>query len=621
MNEVQRQAEWNRCLSESMLAMRQLRFEAATIGLRQIVGNDSRKARQWTYYRNALAAYAFALYKSGAVTEALAYQTKLLSLYPNDAEARGNFLLILKAEMAEAPDSAEFQRVLHSVLEQSDIGEYAVTVAQTLLKNQEFARAFETILSAGEQQALKALSQGRLRTLMQTPLLLLLLRRTLIPLPEFELFFRRVRKLLIINYGLQSKTAIRPGRIELEFIGALAHYIWLTDYALPEDDEETALADRLQLELASGRHAPLDPVWQTTLACFALYRSGLELPDSEHLFAHTNWKSFLQPLVQEWHASLEERVLAAEIDSLTPISGDISAQVRRQYEENPFPRWRHDPVADRRTSARQWLAGFAPDLGPPADFDQPISVLTAGCGTGLEPISLLRQIEIRRYLAVDLSLSSLAYARRMARDFGLAAAIDFKQADITQLGGLAERFDLITASGVLHHLQDPLEGWRVLTRLLKPGGVMLVSLYSETARQTVTLARRLIAEQAWKPEPNIMRQFRAALLAGEYPPLQALLQWRDFYNLSMFRDLVFHVNEHLFTLPLIQRYLTELDLRFIGMRGLPTRLQVQYQAAFPQDPHGNNIINWTRFEAQHPQAFVSMYGLVLQKPGVHNQFF
>lgn len=143
---------------------------------------------------------------------------------------------------------------------------------------------------------------------------------------------------------------------------------------------------------------------------------------------------------------------------------------------------------------------------------------------------------------------------------------------------------------------------------------MLVSLYSASARQPVTRARRLIAEQAWEAEPEAMRGLRRAVLAGEYPELKPLLRWRDFYNLSMFRDLVFHVNEHHYSIPLIERHLAELGLEFVCMRGLPPPLQAQYRNRFPHDADGGSLANWTQFEEQHPTAFASMYGLVLQKP-------
>ncbi|MGY6274530.1 methyltransferase [Methylomonas sp. MgM2] len=607
---------WNRLFGESVQAIRQQHYSRAAALLRPVVGTGSRKVRLWPQYRQALASYAFALYRNGDIGEALASQIRLLLLQPNDPEARGHFLLLLKACDAHLPDSAEFRRVLHAVLAPGDIGEYALVIARSLLKDAVFSQAFELLVSGSDAQITGALRLGRLRALMQTPLFLLLLRGSLIPLPAFEIALRKLRRALLLTYAGTANRAAQ-GKTELAFIGALAEYCLLTEYAIAEDEQETAIVGSLRRQLEDGANLPSEASWQAALAYHSLYRSGLDLADCRSLFrpASAVWKTYLQPLIREWQACLAERILAAEIDSLTRIGSEVSEQVRRQYEENPFPRWQHDPVAYQRMTAAQWLKSFAPGICPPPGFGGPVAVLTAGCGTGLEPISLVRQIHTGRYLALDLSRASLAYAQRMAQQLGLAGAIDFKQADITQLAGLPERFDLITASGVLHHLEDPLQGWRILTGLLKPGGVMLVSLYSEAARQSVARARQLIAERGWQATPQRMRQLRQAILAGEHEQLKPLLQWRDFYNLSMFRDLVFHANEHRYTLPQIERQLTELGLRFVGMRGLPASVLTRYQAGFPQDPSGTKLSNWARFEEQHPNAFVSMYGMVLQKPG------
>jgi len=43
--------------------------------------------------------------------------------------------------------------------------------------------------------------------------------------------------------------------------------------------------------------------------------------------------------------------------------------------------------------------------------------------------------------------------------------IEYAQADIMELGSFERRFDLIECSGVLHHLGDPLAGWRILVDL------------------------------------------------------------------------------------------------------------------------------------------------------------
>lgn len=603
---------WDTAFGEASLAIRQQRFSQAITVFRPLMAAASRKAKQWPGYRHALAGYALALYQNGEFSEALLQQSQLLLHGPNDAEARANFLLLLQAESVDLPDSAEFRRVLHFVLSQTDPSDYAVPAGRALLADPDFAQAFRLAESGGGEQIATALRQRRLRSLLQAPLLKLLLHNALIPLPAFERVLLRLRKALLLAHT----ATVAVSKPDWDFIAALAHYQWHTEYAFAEDAQESELIAALALQLRTGRQSPSAPAWQAALAHYALYRSGLELADCRQLFlqAPVAWKPCLQPLIREWQAGLCERMLEADIERLTPIAGPVSEQVRRQYEENPFPRWRHDPRAYQQQSAGQWLRTLAPLLEWSGSFDGPIDVLTVGCGTGLEPISLARQIRTGRYLALDLSRTSLAYAQRMAGELGLQDRIVFKQADLTQLGDYSERFDLITASGVLHHLAEPLQGWRILTDLLRPGGVMLVSLYSAAARRSVVAARQMIAANGWEPDPTRMRQLRQGILAGDFPQLTPLLQWRDFYNLSMFRDLVFHPCEHRYTLPQIAGQLQELNLRFIGLRGLPPALFARYRAEFPDDPHGSDLANWDYLEAQQPTLFRAMYGLVLQKP-------
>src|SRR5262249_3311848 len=111
-----------------------------------------------------------------------------------------------------------------------------------------------------------------------------------------------------------------------------------------------------------------------------------------------------------------------------------------------------------------------------------IDILIAGCGTGRNAIETAQRFKGARTLAVDLSLNSLGYAlRKTPPDLAIAYA----QADLLELGSIDRRFDLIEAVGVLHHLADPFAGWRVLLSLLKPGGVMMMGLYSAGARRNL----------------------------------------------------------------------------------------------------------------------------------------
>ena len=280
----------------------------------------------------------------------------------------------------------------------------------------------------------------------------------------------------------------------------------------------------------------------------------------------------------------EERRLAADIPSLSSARSEVSAKVQAQYEANPYPRWLRAPAA----------GGPAPQKisGKPR-------ILVAGCGTGQHAIGTAQQYPGASVLAVDLSLASLAYAQRKTLELGLAD-IEYRQADILALDGLPERFDLIECSGVLHHLEDPFEGWRVLKNLLNPGAFMRVGLYSESGRRAVVRARELIAAGGLAPDAAGIRACRAAIRArSEDALLATLARNEDFYSMSGCRDLLFHVQEHRFSLPQIEAMIGRLGLRFLGFEFADSGATLaRYQARF-KDPL--DLKSWHRFETGIPR--------------------
>ena len=212
-----------------------------------------------------------------------------------------------------------------------------------------------------------------------------------------------------------------------------------------------------------------------------------------------------------------------------------------------------------------------------------------------------------RILAIDLSRTSLAYAARRAQESGFRN-VAFAQADILELGRLEERFDVIECAGVLHHLKDPVAGWRVLMRLLAPGGKMKVALYSEIARRGVVAARRLIAERGFAADLRGMRAARAAILAlPADDPAHRVARTADFYTLSGCRDYLFHVREHHYTLHGIAAILGDLGLEFLGFEFESGATLREYRLEFPLDPAAVSIANWADFETRHPDTFYAMY--------------
>jgi SAM-dependent methyltransferase len=315
-----------------------------------------------------------------------------------------------------------------------------------------------------------------------------------------------------------------------------------------------------------------------------------------------SWPAFVDALlVQQVREPAEERRIAAGIPVLTSIEGEVSRTVRQQYEESPYPRWVHAGPPGQPVILK--------DRPPEQAFD----VLFAGCGTGLSTIEFARQTPRARVLAIDLSLASLCYAQRMTQSYGLTN-VEFGQADITKLATIGREFDYVDASGVLHHLADPWEGWRILLSLLRPGGVMLIGLYSELARRSIVAARRLIADRGYRPIPEDIRRCREEVMAAEDGSvLKSVIYWNDFFAMSECRDLLFHVQEHHITLREIKLFLAATGVQFGGFM-LDALTFQRFATRFPEPAAMINLDCWQDFETQAPSTFAAMYQFWVHKP-------
>ena len=87
----------------------------------------------------------------------------------------------------------------------------------------------------------------------------------------------------------------------------------------------------------------------------------------------------------------------------------------------------------------------------------------------------------------------------------------------------------------------------------------------------------------------------------------------DFFTMSSCRDLIFHTEEHCFTLDVISLIVNNLNLNFLGFNLLDKNLLQQYHKQFPSDYKGINFKNWALFDKEHPQTFLGMYQFWVQK--------
>ena len=385
----------------------------------------------------------------------------------------------------------------------------------------------------------------------------------------------------------------------LGFCCAIARQCFINSYVFAIGETENERMRQLQAELEhalqSGDQCP--PVWPAVVGSYVPLNA---LARADALLDRSWPPSVAAVITQQVKEPAEERRLAAAIPRLTATDREVSVAVRAQYEENPYPHW--------------------PAAGPPArpailDICAPErigDVLIAGCGTGLVTLEFARQAPHARFLAVDLSLASIGYAKRMAQTLGVTN-IEFAQADIMELGSIARDFDVIEASGVLHHLADPWAGWKILLALLRPSGIMQIGLYSELARQNVAKARALIAARGYRPNPDDIRRCRQEIMASdEGSLLRTLTNVADFFTTDDCRDLLFHVQEHRMTLPDIEAFVAANDLEFIGFALHPSTRQV-FTARFPDPAALTNLDCWHAFETDMPQTFMGMYQFGVRK--------
>lgn len=431
---------------------------------------------------------------------------------------------------------------------------------------------------------------------------------------ELERLFTAIRSALL-EVALPAKASQRLKPPVLEFCCALAKQCFINEYVLAYTEAEFAKAQQLREALIEALQAgaTIPVLWLPVIAAYFPLHS---LPRATALLKKSWPKALEDLLTQQVREPEEEYQYRTAIPRLTEVTDDTSIIVRQQYEESPYPRWMKPGAVTPITSLDTYLRGFLP-LAPRRNLGKQhgLEVLIAGCGTGQQSIEVALRYASAKVLAIDLSLASLGYAKRKTVELGLNN-IEYAQADILQLGSLGRTFDLIEVTGVLHHLKNPMAGWRVLLGLLRPGGVMKVGLYSKLAREHIAAARRHIAEHGYGQTAQDIRRCRQDLMnAADGTLLKRTTAFRDFYSTSECCDLLFHVQEHRLTLPKIGRFIAESRTTFLGFE-LDAWVLRKYQNRFPGDPTMTDLACWHVFETENPHTFAGMYLFWVQKGGL-----
>ena len=552
------------------------------------------------------------MFEKGDALQALELSVRLLASGESD-EARSLFVDCSRAGGLPKPIAGLTQTLVRAIkegwlrpYEAMGLASRALEVEPIVGKCIERANA----TPHGSMPDADLFSQEEIAALAKNQLLVLVLESTTVA-------NRAIEGLVISARATMLECLTRPDPVEadvLAFYNSLATQCFITEYVFPVTERELAAAqaarDRVAAALAGD--AEIAPI---LLVAVSAYFPLATLSGSEKMLERS-WPTSIARLIdQQVREPLEERKLGSSIPRLTRITDRVSQLVQQQYDDNPYPRW--VKTVDTRGLHKQ-IDEYLRAMFPLAPFSRlgknKLDILIAGAGTGRQAIEVARQFSCSRVLAVDLSRTALAYAKRKSDELGVNN-LEYGQADILEINALKRRFDVIYAAGVLHHLADPYDGWRRLLAVLGTNGIMNIGLYSKRAREDVLAAQRFLAEKGYKPTSNDIRRCRNEFkrLPTENP-LRRVMSFADFYSLSELRDLLFHVEEHSTNLPQIARFLIDNKLQFLGFNHA-THILRRYHQLFPEDSAMIDLALWDRFEAGNPRTFVSMYQFWVQKTG------
>jgi 2-polyprenyl-3-methyl-5-hydroxy-6-metoxy-1,4-benzoquinol methylase len=436
-----------------------------------------------------------------------------------------------------------------------------------------------------------------------------------IPDVEIEMFLTSLRR----NFLNLAMSVILNGS-ETEELDSMYCYLaqqcFINDYIYFQTLEEINYSQQLRnkLRLAFENKQLVPPIWMIAIACyFPLYTIT-----NTKILTQQKWSDdVLRVLKQQIQEPSEEFDLRAAIPKLTNIDSQASLAVQKQYEENPYPRWIRLPKSSNsKLLISYFQTRFPLFRSSGLQHDRSLEMLIAGCGTGQHSISTSQLFKGVEILAVDLSMASLAYAKRKTAELDIQS-INYAQADLLKLASIGRTFDVIESVGVLHHLENPLEGWKTLLSLLRPSGLMRLGFYSELARRDIVRVRKLISDEGVDSTTQAIRDYRKKLLTfDKFQEFGYAIYSSDFFSTSSCRDLLFHVEEHRMNLIIIEEFLQKNNLNFLGF-DIDNYVIQSYKKRFPNDLSATNLEQWHIYEQENPDTFIGMYQFYVQRKNAY----
>lgn len=266
------------------------------------------------------------------------------------------------------------------------------------------------------------------------------------------------------------------------------------------------------------------------------------------------------------------------------ISGNVEERVRDFYDRHPYP----PAIESLEAYQRHWQNPRRREADfhlfwPNRPYREDYSILIAGCGTSQAAKHALRWPQAQ-ITAIDCSATSIRHTERLKRQHDLKN-LYVHQLAIERAGELSTRFDQIVCTGVLHHLEDPDSGLRVLRDVLKAQGAMQLMVYAPYGRSGIYMLQEFCRRiRVPVNDSGIRDLIRALDLLPSGHPLQSLLRHApELRDETAIADALLHPQDRAYSVPQLFEWIEKAGLTFgRWLRQAPYSIRCGVMAKLPQ---------------------------------------
>jgi len=140
------------------------------------------------------------------------------------------------------------------------------------------------------------------------------------------------------------------------------------------------------------------------------------------------------------------------------------------------------------------------------------TVLDVGTGTAQIPIEFCRQTQAANLVAIDAAHHMLRVAQANVDRAGLGTRIHLQACDAKKLPFADRSFDAVMSNSIVHHIPEPFEVLKEMTRVVAPGGVLFVR--DLLRPQDDSAVKHLVKTYAGAANLNQQKMFEDSLRAA-----------------------------------------------------------------------------------------------------------